>query len=55
MRLRLKEIVFNVIKEYGIIFNGNNHSTSEQKYDVKIVTSEEEIIKLAKQGYKRKV
>ncbi len=48
---KIKEIVFNVIKEYGIIFNGTNHSTSNQKYDVKIVTSEEEIIELAKQGY----
>ena len=48
---KIKEIVFNVIKEYGVIFNGNTHSTSEEKYDVKIVTSEKEIIELAKQGY----
>jgi integrase len=48
---KIKEIVFSVIKEYGVIFNGNDHLTSEQKYDVKIVTSEEEIIELAKQGY----
>lgn len=40
-----------MIKKYGRILNGNNHSSSEQKYDVKIVTNEEEIIELAKQGY----
>jgi len=48
---KIKEIVFNVIKEYGVILNGSTHSTSNQKYDVKIVTREEEIIELAKQGY----
>jgi integrase len=47
---RIKEIVFEVIKEYGVIFNSNNNNSSG-KYDVKIITSEEEIVKLAKRGY----
>jgi hypothetical protein len=49
---KIKKIVFKVIKEYGLVFNGNHYSASyPEKYDAKIVTSEEEIIELAKQGY----
>jgi len=46
---KIKEIILEVLKDLNIVFN-NNHSNSS-KYDVKIVTTEEEIIKLAKVGY----
>ncbi|MCD6371240.1 MAG: site-specific integrase [Candidatus Aenigmarchaeota archaeon] len=47
----IKEIVLKVIREFGFMMNNNNCNLNQVKYDVKIVTSEEEIIELAKQGY----
>ena len=47
----IKEIVLKVIREFGFMMNNNNCNLNQAKYDVKIVTSEEEIIELAKQGY----
>lgn len=44
--------LLNETKIKEIVFNGNNHSVSDsQRYDVKIVTNEKEIIELAKRGY----
>ncbi len=48
---RIKDIVLKVIREFGFMMNNNNCNLNQAKYDVKIVTSEEEIIELAKQGY----
>jgi len=47
----IKEIVLKVIKEFGFIISNCNFTPFQAKYYVKIVTSEEEIIELAKQGY----
>lgn len=50
----IKEIVLKVIREFGFMLNNNcdcNFTTSQKYYDMKIVTSEEEIIELARQGY----
>ncbi|MCD6371784.1 MAG: hypothetical protein J7L39_03650 [Candidatus Aenigmarchaeota archaeon] len=44
--IRKLEDVIRRVKDLNVVFNGN-HSNS-CKYDVKIVTTEEEIIKLAK-------
>jgi len=43
---KIKEIVFNVIKEEGVIFNGNDQLVSEQKYEVKMLQVKKKLLSL---------